>query len=340
MPKSNSDSLPRDFTGPLFVIGLPRSGTKLLRGLLNEHPQVGIPLAETEFLHWWSKNWKRWGDLTDRDQFQRFYDEVTLSAYFTYLQEEQGHQISADDWFAHVGDGTLPEVLEALLRHDANIPRGGNGVWGDKSPGYVSHLPLIHRYFPHARVVHIVRDVRDYCLSINKAWGKNMVRAAQRWTDRIEMVRREGAVFGGQLIEVRYEDLLSDPEPVLRSICALVGLPFDDRMLTLSQETENIGSARGQKKIKRDNVAKYEREMAPKIRNAIEAIAGHTLDGLGYPVDLKTSGRRIGRPRMLAYQVLDGINLVRADAGQRGWVGAARFRLRLFFETGEVEKGE
>ena len=58
-----------NFHGPLFIIGMPRSGTKLLRGLLNQHPQIGIPLSETEFLPWLVKCFPDYGDISGRDAY-------------------------------------------------------------------------------------------------------------------------------------------------------------------------------------------------------------------------------------------------------------------------------
>ena len=84
------------FAGPVFLVGMPRSGTKLLRGLLNEHSRVGIPLAETEFMPHWHAQWDRFGDLSEPARFSAFYQEVTGSAYFTYLAEEQGQRFGMD----------------------------------------------------------------------------------------------------------------------------------------------------------------------------------------------------------------------------------------------------
>ena len=61
------------FKGPLFIVGIPRSGTKLLRGLLDEHPMIGIPPIEIEFLPYWEKRWRDFGDLSDPYMFSKFY---------------------------------------------------------------------------------------------------------------------------------------------------------------------------------------------------------------------------------------------------------------------------
>ena len=91
------------FDGPLFVVGMPRSGTKLLRDLLNQHSAIGIPRIETEFLPYWFEHWERWGDLSDKNQFQHFYESVRTSSYFRY-QADADALISRDVWFSASSD--------------------------------------------------------------------------------------------------------------------------------------------------------------------------------------------------------------------------------------------
>lgn len=320
-----------DFRGPLFVVGMPRSGTKLLRGLLNEHSQIGIPLNETEFLPHWINNWSSWGDLSDPRSFHRFFDAVSTNVYFTHRLKEHGQQIDPDHWHSTCADFTVPAVFEALIRHDAGVEPGM--IWGDKSPGYIVHLQLLKTQFPTARFIHIVRDVRDYAMSMKKAFGKSMTRASQRWSDRITEAHRQAAAFPDDVIEVRYEDLLSDPAPVLRRICDFLNIDFEADMMALSRAPENIGDTRGQAQIVSDNTEKWRSQMSPSRTRQLERLAGDALLALGYPVT-ETTRRRLTTPEQLALQVYDGVRLIQKETEQRGLVDAVRFRLRLFAETG------
>ena len=125
---------------------------------------------------------------------------------------------------------------------------------------------------PDGRVVHIVRDVRDYCLSIHQAWRKDMLRAAQRWVDRID------AVVSEEVLQVRYEDLLENPEGELRRVCDCLDLEFEPGMVELEHSVENLGDARGKIGIQSGNRSKYLESMDPKLRERIEALAGPTLN--------------------------------------------------------------
>ena len=103
-------------------------------------------------------------------------------------------------------------------------------------------------------------------------------------------------------------------------------------MLELSQSTENIGTAKGQKIILTDNTEKWRREMRTTQRAQIERICGDVLTMLGYPVS-ETTRCRVSKPRMFLLQLHDGAQLIRREASKRGWIQAIAFRLRLFVHT-------
>lgn len=329
---------PAPFGGPLFLVGMPRSGTKLLRDLLNNHPAIGIPAAETEFLPDWAQRWPEFGDLSDRATFQAFAERQAGSPYFVYLREEQGHQLNIDAWYAAcTGFGTAA-VFEALIRTDAASPRGSGRIWGDKSPGYVQHIALLNRLWPACRVIHIVRDVRDYALSIDQAWGKDRLRAAQRWVDRITRLELDAANLGSRrFIELRYEDLVRDPGPELARLCTFLDLPTAPGLTQLKRPSENKGDARGHTAIKADNTAKYKAKMDPAEIAQIERLAGPLLQRFAYPCDHKGPAERLPPYQMAARQLKDGVNLLRAELKERGPVDALALRWRTFQESGAWE---
>jgi hypothetical protein len=323
------------FQGPLFIVGMPRSGTKLLRDLMNRHPAVGIPHAETELLPRWAERWPSYGDLSRPDAFRAFFAAHQGSAFFTYMAEERGVVVHPADWHAACVDFSLAGVFEALVRQTAAVPAGG--VWGDKSPGYITAIPLIRRIWPQARVLNIVRDCRDQVLSIQKAWDKDPLRAAQRWADDVGAALDAEAAADGAVLRLHYEDLLADPEATMRRALGHVGLPWDPACLTLDRPSENLGAAAGASRIVTSNTQKWRTQMDPALRARVESLAGRTLARAGYPVEREGAERLSLAERRLA-QLRDGVNLVRFDAAERGWLGAARFRWRLFRDSGAVER--
>ena len=244
------------FNGPIFIVGMPRSGTKLLRALLNAHPDIHIPLNETEFLPTWERRWASFGDLSNHRRFVEFYAHVTQTFYFAYRSREHGKQIDMGTWYcACDGDFSLTNVFEALLRHDSGA--GNQGIWGDKSPSYIGHIPLLMRLYPKAKIVHIVRDARDYALSIEKSFGKSRLRAAHRWSELVASAFAAEHRFPDSVHRLRYEDLLDSPEAQLKQLCHFLHVPFTETMLSLSHSPENLGDTTGARHIVGGNHSKY-----------------------------------------------------------------------------------
>ena len=300
------------FTGPLFIVGMPRSGTSLLRDLLRGHPLIRIPAAETNLLPQWTARWSRFGDLSERERFAAFYRHALREAYFQWMEKLTGRPIPEEVWYSSCRAFGPADVFEALVRHDVGAPPGTRLVWGDKSPSYTEHLALLAELFPAARFVHIVRDVRDCCLSLRTTWRKNMIRGAQRWVDGVTKARRAGELIPGRYLEIRYEDLLADPERELRQCCDFLGLQFDLTMLRLQFATEPRGAAKGAEGVVTDNVRKFERMLDPRTRRRIEAIAAPTLRAFGYDVEYEGPAWRVPRPLMAYYRLFDAVNYVLA----------------------------
>lgn len=316
----------RIFTGPLFIVGMPRSGTKLLRDLLNQHPRIGIPSIETKMLPKWVADWRFYGDLSQRESFSVFYRKMLCFSYFKYMKEE-GRLIPEHVWYDLCADFSVSGVFEALVRNDSSVGNNSAMIWGEKTPEYISHLPLLKEIYPDARFIHIIRDVRDYCLSINRAWGKNMYRAAQRWSDDVEKARIDSRAFCSDYIEVKYEELITSPETTLRSLCSFLGVEFDPSIIELSRPSENLGDARGLSYIKKDNKEKYHHLMRPHVKKTIESISASVLKTRGYAVDYIDEVIRVNPIKMIFFKLVDGYNLFKFDLRERGFLNGLRWNL-------------
>jgi hypothetical protein len=312
---------------------MPRSGTKLLRELLNRHPNIRIPDIETEFLPWLAHRFSRFGDVSDEKNFASFHNEIMRQTYFRYRQE-RGHTVAAGKWYAACRSFDVAGVFEALVRLEVNAPSGSCCIWGDKSPSYIDDIPLLTTLYPHARVIHIVRDVRDHCLSMQRTWGKDVLRAAQRWVDGLEAACGAGAALNGKYTELRYEDLLDDPERELRRLCAFLDLEFYEPMTLLQRPAENLSQTRHAKHVVSQNQGKYRIEMPRATLMRIEAIAGPTLQRFGYPLLLAPQEAvRLTRLQLRMAQLRDGWNLVMHGRRHRGTLQSLRFYLRYFLTT-------
>lgn len=309
------------FNGPLFIVGLPRSGTKLLRSLLNGHSQIKITGCETGFLPYWAKHWENFGDLSQYNNFLKFYNKMQHFSYFIYARKD-GWLIPVKTWYDMCESYDLTGVYEALMRHDSGIAFDENTIWGDKTPQYTNQLNLLHRLWPNAKFIHIIRDVRDYCLSMKHAWGKNMSRSAQRWVDDINIARNAVSNFPDQYLELKYEELLETPEKTLGIICDFLDIEFEKSMLQLTKPTERLGDAKHVTGVVQNNKKKYIEKMTPSMRYRIESIASPILKSAGYPIEYSGNPIRVSTKKMLFYKLLDGFNLVKSKI-KRGGVSDA-----------------
>jgi Sulfotransferase family len=216
-------SPPSPWRGPLFVIGMWRSGTSLLYALLNKHPQIGLmyegdlPLLRSLF--WirgatanWLRRWEFWNGAPRRH---------TLNA--------NGMARDVSRW----EDATEQVHLEYARQKRALI-------WGDKSPNYYDSLTYLARHFPEARFVVIWRDPAATCRSVIRA-GKE-----HSWFGRRGMPLRaligQGVLraecdrlvrSGGRIHELHYEALVQDTAATMKGICEFLGIPFVPEVASL-----------------------------------------------------------------------------------------------------------
>lgn len=314
----------------VFLIGMPRSGTKLLRQLLNQHSKIRIPEVETEFFPLLTKYVETHGECSDYSAFLEMFESMKVLPFFTYMSEES-RSIDPLPWYNSCTSYDAAGLFVGLLRCSTDVHEKDEILIGDKSPSYINQLPLLQASFPEASFVHIVRDPRDYCLSIKRAWGKSMVRAASRWSASIECLLHMKGQPG--FYELRYEDLVSDPGGELASLCAFLDLPFESTMTVPAKPVENLGDARGTLEVMAGNTEKHTRLMPAKTRLRIEQIACREMRAYGYQLEWEGEPLPAGPILEVWLQFLDGINLVRYESRKRGIFGSVVFYWNYFRAT-------
>lgn len=298
------------FDGPLFIIGMPRSGTKLLRQLLDNHPKISIPDIETEFLPYLVKIATK-SDLGNHNLFHRFYLEIINNSYF-YYNKSKGY-LTENQWRNACRSFSAADIFEAFVRVETGISPGSGIIWGDKSPSYINHLPMLKAVYPQARFIHIIRDVRDYCRSIARAWGKDIYRAAWRWNISTINARNECYSIPDRYKEINYEELIREPKKVLNDICNFLSIDFYEEMLNLSAPTENLGDTQDTMFIVSSNAGKFH-ELGNKKIARLEALAFNAMNAFGYePLNQKTSQAYMHQFEYNARQIFDALNLIRTS---------------------------
>jgi hypothetical protein len=178
----------------------------------------------------------------------------------------------------------------------------GKEFVGDKTPIYGLEMPLLHRLWPWAKFVHLIRDGRDVCLSVRgwkrkdggtgleenfTTWAEDPVTtAAVWWTWRVRLAREHGQPLGpGLYYELRYEALVHHPAEECAKLCAFLGVPYDDAMLRFHEgHTKNKPGFSTKKAWLpiTPGLRDWRNQMPAEDTERFEAAAGGLLDELGY----------------------------------------------------------
>ncbi len=227
-PSGHGETLSR-FAGqpgrPVIIGACPRSGTTLLRTMLHCHPEVAIP-RETRFvLEAWYRR-KQFGDLrrpANRRALARwiFRRKRSQSARLGLKPEEAIPRLVA-------APPTLGSVLATCFLLYAE--KEGKPRWGDKRPLYAARIAAVWDLFPNAHFVNVIRDPRACVASIRKlGWYYGHIPpAVELWERSVKAVdswRRRLA--DDQLLDVRFEDLLADPDASLARVAQFIGVAAD-----------------------------------------------------------------------------------------------------------------
>jgi hypothetical protein len=276
----------------VFIVGCPRSGTTLLHRLADAHPELAI-VHETLWIPGFYE--RRAGLTPDGD--------VTPALLPRLIEHRRFGQLGIDaDELERLLDAMAPvsfaRFVSALF--DGYGEARGKRLVGDKSPGYVRSIPVLHALWPRAKFVHLIRDGREVWLSV-AGWKKGQ-RSAGRfatwkadplattalwWERSVRLGREAGASLDPRLYrEVRYDDLVQDPERECHGLCAFLGLDYDDAMLRFHEGRARYEPGLPTKRAwlpPLPGVRDWGAEMPAGDVERFEATAGELLDELGYP---------------------------------------------------------
>ena len=275
----------------LFLVGCPRSGTTLLQRMLDHHPQLAVAydslfippaLRDAD-----TSNPRVTPDLVERIRdFHRF-ARLGLPADTLDRLAPRARRFS--------------DLVALIYSEFAALH--GKELGGEKSPGYVRHMPLLQELFPQARFIHLVRDGRDIALSLAD-WGKRKSRpkgparkyrlwaehplavSALWWEYKVARGQADAAgLREGSYIEVRYEQLVAEPEFELRRLASFLELPYSDAMHQF-----HLGKTRNEPGLNAKSawlpatrgIRDWRRSMPETDIELFEALAGDTLTSFGY----------------------------------------------------------
>lgn len=272
-------SLQVESESPFFLVGCTRSGTTILRDLLNSHPRLTIP-GESHFI---VPFYQAYGDPRD----EREAVELARKTLHFWRVRCWELPLTPADFAGYRSFRDMVLRLYETWARLRNRPR-----WGDKTPYYVLTFPVLRELFPGAKIIHIIRDGRDVALSWlrSKYDPCNLFVAAAKWRERVRRGRQAGApLLGRSYMEVRYEALLAEPARTLQAVCAFLGEEFHEAMLRPTRGSDS----RAESELLASNHGKWKTRMSRRDRILFESVAGDLLEELGYVTE--GCRRRISR---------------------------------------------
>lgn len=289
---------------PVFILGSPRSGTTLLYHMLLSAGGFAVYRSET---HVFDMIAPRFGDLSDPARRRALMDVWLQSSYFQRSgldAEEIRHRVVADCR----GPGDFLRITMGSIAENQQVDR-----WADCTPKHVLHLREIKREIPEALIVHIIRDGRDVALSLQQqGWIRtfpgdttpNWLVAGYYWDWMMKTGTDFGARAGADYLEVRFEDLVQQPEAALKKVGNFIDHDLDyDRISSVaigSVSKPNTSFAPSGAEAVFNPVGRW-RDSVPIEEVALfEAALGNSLESLGYELttpEILRRGRSAARAR-------------------------------------------
>lgn len=202
---------------PIFVIGTGRSGTTLLRQMLNAHPNIHI----THEAAFYSYSHHAPTGMTVDEWLKCYFD--TFSFAWMRLDPREIRDAIPKD----ASIDRMREVYLAIMR--AKAKQQGKSRFGEKNPLDTHNLPRIFADFPDARIVCIMRDPRPTVLSFNRMPFGTTSTMLNAQICRVQYQHIKP--YLDRILEVRLEDLSADPRSTMQSILNYIGEPWDDAVL-------------------------------------------------------------------------------------------------------------
>jgi Sulfotransferase family len=262
-------------TKNVFIVGCARTGSTLLRQVLNKSEKVCI-LPETHFLRRLSRGGRRKllngiGDLSDDHNVDKLINDILFTdnsrriGYWGWLRKSVDKQVFRQRLLE--SDRSERAIFSLLMQSYAELKRGevyDDLILGEKTPTHLYYVPTLLEWFPHAKIIHTFRDPRGIFVSVLKrvktgkwnlrakfpsipGWLLNsmidpvgLLHVTKTWLDAASLHSRYKQLYPQNYHLVRFEDLIAEPENQIKQVCDFLNVPFDGRML---EEIRVIGSS-------------------------------------------------------------------------------------------------
>jgi hypothetical protein len=284
----------------LFIVSSGRSGSTLLRSILNATEEIFIPY-ESDFIARAYPHYHQKTTFSESDYRQ-------ITKLFYEATEVSGWGMDANFIFSklkQVAPQSFADINSVLYDAYLKANELGHIPYGIKAPVLIASLDRIFETYPHAKLLHIVRDGRDVYLSYQQVHANSEVKFGPKslianvlyWVDGLRRV----AEFKKQYpeiptIELRYEDMLTQPDIALRQVCDFLGISYrsaihedfyklERNQKLVSSDHMNSFHSKVRSALDANNIRKYVNRMTRLQKFIYELLSAPYLEKYDYPVD-------------------------------------------------------
>jgi hypothetical protein len=318
-------------SSPIFIVGPPRSGTTLTAKVLGRHPRLFMP-GETHFFDDIYMDRQRLGESFDPACRDRIFGKLR-TLYGRY--NEPADQIRIDELLTEAWRverlkaswHSYRQVFSSFM--ELQMEGEGKSRWGNNAPRDIFHVATILAFYPDAKIVVCVRDIRDFLLSYKGKWKVTAPEDVERlkrlyhpvtmsllWRASVRQlfsIRRW--VPPENLLIVFYEQLVTNPEQTVREICRVIGEEFVPGMLNVDSHNSSHGA--GAQGIFTTSIGRWKQQLSPEEAWIAQAVAGEDMRRLGFEserLEVKV-GRLLSLAATFPVSLVSGLNANREKRG-------------------------
>lgn len=337
---------------PVFLLSTERSGSNLVRSILGTHTNISAPHPlETAY---------PWGKVTPvkdlpKQRVRTLFRDILINKHYSFHPLETAVDINrvVDRFHDSQQSHSLFDIQSALYGEYAT--QEGADSWISKYPALWDCLNEAFEYYDDLRIIYNVRDARDVALSFKRSnvWRYHPFYSAIRWQQEqrrgIELLE----THPDSVHQIRYKDLLQDPEPVVRGICDFLEVPFEKEMLYYYETEEAQAAAESAEAFENlsspiisDNYNKFHEQLPSEEICLVEKIAGNELEYFDYDLVFSSAERERFEFDLDQYESEDKI--LNRKAAFRDWTQNPQEQIKrqatksfagyLIFRYGVVEK--
>ena len=267
---------------PIFIVGAPRSGTTLLRNMLNRHPAVAI-CRETVFFDYVYRRRRTFGKLSELRNRQCLIKEYLSTQRILLMQMDTK---ALEQMLLREGT-SYQAFFIALLQFYAKAH--GKRRYGEKTPRHARFTEMLCQWYPRARIIHLLRDPRDVVASLLRMpWAdRNVVGNARLWL-RYNLAARQSR-HRPQYLALHYEDLVTGAEHELRRVCEFIEEQYSPTMLVPNSDpaAELPWYRRAEQPLTTERVGKWREQLTPDQAALVEWYLGQHMQTFGYQAETR-----------------------------------------------------